>query len=296
MIKNFIKNNNYEYYENVNIKKYNSYRLNVISKYLVFPKNIEELLELLKEIKKLNYKYLVLGNGSNIIFKNDYYDGIIIKLDRLNKITLNNDIVEVEAGYPLIQLSINMSQKGLSGLEFASGIPGFVGASVAMNAGAYKSDISEILIDTKVINPDLEVVTMTKNDLEYDYRDSYIKKNKDYIIVSCRLKLKKSNSQELLELISNRRIRRLETQPLDYPSAGSVFRNPEGMSAGELIEKCGLKDYSIGGAVVSKKHANFIINKDNATGKDIINLIDLVKEKVYQKYNIKLILEQIIID
>lgn len=296
MIKNFIKNNNYEYYENVNIKKYNSYRLNVISKYLVFPKNIEELLELLKEIKKLNYKYLVLGNGSNIIFKNDYYDGIIIKLDRLNKITLNNDIVEVEAGYPLIQLSINMSQKGLSGLEFASGIPGFVGASVAMNAGAYKSDISEILIDTKVINPDLEVVTMTKNDLEYDYRDSYIKKNKDYIIVSCRLKLKKSNSQELLELISNRRIRRLETQPLDYPSAGSVFRNPEGMSAGELIEKCGLKGYSIGGAVVSKKHANFIINKDNATGKDIINLIDLVKEKVYQKYNIKLILEQIIID
>lgn len=296
MIKNFIKENNYEYYEEANLKMHNTYRLDTTCKYLIFPKTKEQLINLLKIIKENNYKYLVLGNGSNIIFKNTYYDGIIIKLDRLNKLTINDDIIEVEAGYSLLKLSLDMALKGLSGLEFASGIPGQIGASTAMNAGAYKSDIGEILIDVKVINPNLELVTMTKEQLEFEYRDSYIKKNKDYIIVSTRLQLEKTNNNEILELMSKRRVRRLETQPLEYPQAGSVFRNPEGMHAGELIEKCGLKGYTIGGATVSEKHANFIVNKNNATGEDIINLINLIKEKVYEKFKVELILEQIIID
>lgn len=296
MIKNFIKENNYEYYIDENLKKYNTYRLDVTSKYLIFPKTIDELINLLKFIKQNNYKYLVLGNGSNIIFKNNYYDGIIIKLDRLNKLTLIDDIVEVEAGYSLVKLSMDISLKGLSGLEFATAIPGLVGASCAMNAGAYNNDISNVLMDIKVINPNLELVTMTKEDLEFNYRDSYIKKNKDYIIVSARFKLTKSNKEEILKLISKRKIRRTETQPLDYPTAGSVFRNPEGMYAGELIENCNLKGYSIGGAKVSEKHANFIINYNNATGEDIIKLIKIIKEKVYEKYNVELILEQIIIE
>lgn len=296
MIKNFIKENNYEYYEEANLKMHNTYRLDTVCKYLIFPKSIEELINLLKVIKEDNYKYLVLGNGSNIIFKNTYYDGIIIKLDRLNHLKVNDNIVEVEAGYSLLKLSLDMALKGLSGLEFASGIPGLVGASTAMNAGAYKSDIGEILIDVKVINPNLELITMTKEQLEFKYRDSYIKKNKDYIIVSTKFKLEKTNNNEILELISKRRVRRLETQPLEYPSAGSVFRNPEGMHAGELIEKCGLKGYTIGGATVSEKHANFIVNTNDATGKDIINLINLIKDKVYEKFNVELILEQIIIE
>ena len=155
MIKNFIKEKNYEYYIDENLKKYNTYRLDVTTKYLIFPKTIDELINLLKFIKENNYKFLVLGNGSNVIFKNNYFDGIIIKLDRLNNLKLTDNIVEVEAGYSLVKLSMDMSLKGLSGLEFATAIPGLVGASTAMNAGAYNSDISNILIDVKVINPNL---------------------------------------------------------------------------------------------------------------------------------------------
>ena len=296
MIKNFIKEKNYEYYIDENLKKYNTYRLDVTTKYLIFPKTIDELINLLKFIKENNYKFLVLGNGSNVIFKNNYFDGIIIKLDRLNNLKLTDNIVEVEAGYSLVKLSMDMSLKGLSGLEFATAIPGLVGASTAMNAGAYNSDISNILIDVKVINPNLELVTMTKEELEFSYRDSYIKNNKDYIIVTSRFKLEKKDKDEMLKLISKRRIKRTETQPLDYPTAGSVFRNPEGMYAGELIEKCNLKGYTVGGAKVSEKHANFIINDNNATGEDIIKLIEIIKEKIYEKYNIELMPEQIIIE
>lgn len=296
MIKNFIKNNNLECYYEANLKRYNTYRLNVKCKYLIFPKNKEELINLIKYLKDNNYKFLILGNGSNIIFSKQYYDEVIIKLDRLKNIKIDNELVEVEAGYSLIKLSMRLSLLGLSGLEFASGIPGNIGASIAMNAGAYNHSLSEIIESVKVINPNYEIVTMTPNQLDFKYRDSLFKHNKDYIIISCKLKLTKANKEEILKLISKRRVRRIETQPLNYPSAGSVFRNPEGLHAGELIEKCNLKNYKVGGAKISGKHANFIINYNNATGKNIIELIDKVKKEVKNKYNIDLILEQIIVD
>lgn len=296
MIKNFIKNNNLECYEEASLKDYNTYKINTKCKYLTFPKSKEELAKLIKFLKENNHKFLVLGNGSNIIFSKTYYDGIIIKLDRLKKLTIKDNILEVEAGYSLIKLAMNTALLGLSGLEFASGIPGSIGASIAMNAGAYNHSLSEILESVEVLNKNYEIVTMTPSQLDFKYRDSFFKQNKDYIILSCKLKLEYKNKEEILTLISKRRIRRIETQPLNYPSAGSVFRNPEGMHAGELIEKCGLKGYTIGGAMISNKHANFIINHNNATGSDIIKLIKKAKEEVSKKYNVDLILEQIIID
>lgn len=296
MIKNFIKNNNLECYEEASLKDYNTYKINTKCKYLTFPKSKEELAKLIKFLKENNHKFLVLGNGSNIIFSKTYYDGIIIKLDRLKKLTIKDNILEVEAGYSLIKLAMNTALLGLSGLEFASGIPGSIGASIAMNAGAYNHSLSEILESVEVLNKNYEIVTMTPSQLDFKYRDSFFKQNKDYIILSCKLKLEYKNKEEILALISKRRIRRIETQPLNYPSAGSVFRNPEGMHAGELIEKCGLKGYTIGGAMISNKHANFIINHNNATGSDIIKLIKKAKEEVSKKYNVDLILEQIIID
>ena len=137
---------------------------------------------------------------------------------------------------------------------------------------------------------------MENEDLNFSYRDSFFKKNKDYIIVSAKIKLDAGNMQEISDLISKRRVKRMESQPLDAPSAGSVFRNPDGNYAGKLIEECGLKGYKIGGAAVSEKHANFIINIDNATGEDIINLINHIKDCVYKKFNIKLKEEQLIIE
>lgn len=293
MIENFIEK--IEILENVSLKKYNTYRLDLKCKYLVFPKNIDELKEVLEFIKKNKYKYLVLGNGSNVIFNCDYYDGVIIKLDKFNKITFNDNIVKVDSGVSLAKLAISCINKSLSGLEFACGIPGLVGASAVVNAGAYKSDMASIVKEVKLLTPKGEIIILNNLDLKYSYRSSILK-NSNYIVLEVTLELSKGDKLEMLEIVNRRREKRISTQPLEYPSAGSVFRNPEGMYAGELIEKCNLKGYNINGAEVSQKHANFIINKGHATGKDIVELINIIKKKVKEKYNVDLILEQIIIE
>lgn len=296
MIKNFIKKHPMEYYEEASLKRYNTYRLDTICKYLVFPNDKEELRLLIKFLDENNQKYLLLGNGSNVIFKNTYFDGTIIILSKLNKKTINGDTVEVEAGYSLQKLAVEVCNLGLSGLEFACGIPGYIGASVAMNAGAYNSSLAEVVKSVDVINPDYEIVTLTNNELDFKYRNSLLKQDKRYIVISVKLQLTPDNKEEILEKISNRRVRRLETQPLDMPSAGSVFRNPQDMHAGALIEECNLKGFSIGGAEISRKHANFIVNNGGATGADIVALIERAKKEVKEKYNVDLLLEQIIID
>lgn len=296
MIKNFIKKYGLEYYEEANLKRYNTYRLETICKYLIFPRTKEELRDLLKYLNAEEEKYIVLGNGSNVIFKNSYYDGVVIILTKLNKIKIDDDIVEVEAGYSLQKLAIEACSLGLTGLEFACGIPGHIGASIAMNAGAYNHSLSEIIESIEVINQEFEFVTMTKENLEFDYRDSILKREKKYIVVSAKLKLEHGDKEEILEKISKRRVKRIETQPLDMPSAGSVFRNPKDMHAGALIEKSNLKGYCINGAQVSEKHANFIVNTGGAKGQDIVKLIDKVKKEVKKEFDIDLILEQIIID
>ena len=296
MIKNFISEKGFEYYEDVSLKRYNTYRLNTVCKYLVIPKDIYELIDLLKFIKKKNIKYLVLGNGSNVIFSMDYYDGVIILLHQFNSLDRDGELVKVGSGYSLQRLSTFTVSLGLMGLEFATGIPGLVGASVAMNAGAYNASIADVLESVTVLTPDLEVIEMQKDEIQFSYRNSFFKENANYYILSACFKLNKGDKNELLERVSKRRVRRLETQPLDMPSAGSVFRNPIGMHAGELIEKCGLKGFSIGDAQVSEKHANFIVNTGNATGIEIIHLIDRIKREVKDKFDVDLVLEQIIIE
>lgn len=296
MIKNFIKRHNLEYYEEVNLKRYNTYRLETICKYLIFPNTKEELRDLLKYLNTQEEKYIVLGNGSNVIFADDYYDGVVIILTKLNEKTIDDDIVEVSAGYSLQKLALEVCSLGLTGLEFACGIPGHVGASIAMNAGAYNSSLSEVVETVEVINSNYEFVTMTKEELEFGYRDSLFKREKNYIIVSAKLKLERGNKEEILEKISKRRVKRIETQPLDLPSAGSVFRNPPNMHAGALIEQINLKGYNINGAQVSEKHANFIVNTGGAKGKDIIKLIEKVQTEIKKEFDVELMLEQIIID
>lgn len=292
MIESFIKD--YDYYKNASLKKYNTYRLDVMANYLVFPKDIDELINLLKYLKEKKIKYLILGGGSNVILSRPVFD-VVIKLDNLNKVSINGNIVKAEAGVSLISLANTCMKEGLLGLAFAGGIPGTVGASTAMNAGAYKEEISDTLKEVKVLTPSLEVITMNKDELEYSYRDSFLKRNKDYICLETTFEMKKDDSDRIKNLMDDRKRRRVESQPLDKPSAGSVFRNPEGMSSGKLIEDIGLKGYTIGGASISEKHANFIINNGTATYEDIIELINFIKKKVKKAYNIDLILEQEII-
>lgn len=278
------------------MKDYTTYKVGGECIAIVYPTNVENLIKLLKYLKENKIKYKVIGNGSNLIFSDERYDGVIINLKEFDKLEINDTIVKVGAGYSLVKLSIKTAKLGLAGLEFASGIPGTVGAAVFMNAGAYKSDMGYIVSEVSVLTPDLEVKTLYNKDLDFHYRTSFLQKNPDYICLEAKLVLRSSNSNILMDIISERKQRRLMTQPLEYPSAGSVFRNPENDFAGRLIEELGYKGKNIGGAYVSEKHANFIINKDHATASDIIKLITEIKEKVKEKYNIDLIVEQEIVD
>lgn len=278
---------------NIDLKKYCTYKVGGIGKVLVIPDNEQCLLKLMKYIKKNNIKYKILGNGSNLIFGD--FDGILIKLDKFNNLEINDTIIKVGAGYPLIKLATKVSKLGLSGLEFATGIPGSVGGAVYMNAGAYKTDMGYIVSEVKVITKDLEIKKLYNRDLNYHYRDSLFQHG-EYIILEAKIVLKKGNKNEILDIIENRKQRRLMSQPLEYPSAGSVFRNPTNDFAGRLIEDIGYKGKTVGGAMVSPKHANFIINYNNAKTEDIINLINDIKKEVKEKYKIDLICEQEIVE
>lgn len=292
MNENFIRN--YEYYKNVSLKKYNTYRLDIMCDYLIYPKSEKQLIDLLKYLKDNNVYYLVLGGGSNVILAKPHFE-VVIKLDRLNKITIEGNMVTAQAGVKMIALANVCMKEGLDGFAFAGGIPGSVGASTAMNAGAYKEDMASIVERVKVITPSLEIITMLNSDLKYSYRNSFFKENKDYICIETTFRLTNRDKEEIKEIMESRRRRRIDTQPLDMPSAGSVFRNPDGLAAGKLIEDLGLKGFTIGGAMVSTKHANFIVNVGGATYDDIIELIEYIKQLVYENYGIELILEQEII-
>lgn len=278
--------------ENESLKLHTTYKVGGIAKYFITPNDFDELIKLLKYLKENNIKYMILGNGSNTIFSSKTYDGVIINLSNLNKMKIDGNKIFVEAGYQLIKLSIDAMNNNLSGLEFASGIPANVGGAIYMNAGAYKSDMSELIEEVTFLDENYELKTLRKDELKFSYRHSLFQE-KNYIIISAVLKLNNGNKEEIKALMDKRKQRRIESQPLEYPSAGSVFRNPsEDIFAGKLIEDLGLKGYSIGDAKISEKHANFIINNGNATGEDIKSLIDLVKEKVKEKYDIDLIVEQ----
>ena len=285
-----------EVIEHADLKKYTTYRAGGFANAIVIPNDEECLIKLLKFIKSNNIRYKILGRGSNLIFKNSIFEGILIKLDKFDNIDIEGVEITAGAGVPLIKLATRLSRLGYTGIEFATGIPGSVGGAVYMNAGAYKSDIGYILKSAKVVTPDFKIEELTNYDLDFHYRTSFLQKNPGYICIGATFILSKGNPDEIMQLVEDRKKRRIETQPLEYPSAGSVFRNPEGDYAGRLIEEIGYKGKKVGGAMVSEKHANFIINYDNATGEDIVNLITDIKDKIKEKYNIELKVEQEIVE
>lgn len=289
----FIKKNNIgSYKENVSLKCYTSYKVGGIARLILYPKNVDKLILILNFLNKNNINYKVLGNGSNVIFSDDLYDGVIIKLDEFDQVYVNDTIIKAGAGVSLVKLSYKALKEGLTGLEFASGIPGTVGGAVFMNAGAYNTDMGYITSEVLVLTPELEVKTLYNKDLNYKYRSSFLKHNPNYICLEATIVLRHGDKPLIKELMETRRQKRLMTQPLEYPSAGSVFRNPTNNYAGKLIEDCNLKGYEIGGAQVSRKHANFIINKGDASAKDVKDLIDYVHDEVKNKKGIDLKIEQ----
>ena len=279
--------------KNVPLSKHTTYKVGGKAKVMVYPKNVDNLIKLMKILKSQNIKHKVLGLGSNVLFSDEVYDGVIIRLSELDHLEFfGRNKVRVGAGYSLMKLSLLTAKKGLAGLEFASGIPGTVGGAVFMNAGAYKSDMGYVVTEVKVLTPDLKIITLENKELNFHYRTSFLQTHPGYICLEAVLKLTKGDKNALDEVIKERRQRRMESQPLEYPSAGSVFRNPEGMFAGKLIEDLGLKGKTIGGAMVSEKHANSIINYKKAKGKDIKKLIELVHQKVLEEYDVDMKIEQ----
>ena len=279
--------------ENVSLKKYNTYHIGGDVLGIVYPKNEESLVCLVRFLRDNKIKYKIFGFGSNLVCSNKFYDGIIIRLDELNNIKFyKTGKVKVGAGYSLIKLASVVAKKDLAGLEFAAGIPGTVGGAVYMNAGAYKSDMGYVVERVKVLTPDLNIIYLENKEMNFHYRTSFLQKHRDYVCLEAIFKLRKGKREAIEEVMRERRERRLESQPLEYPSAGSVFRNPEGNFAGKLIEDSGLKGMTKGGAMVSDKHANFIINKDNASADDIKYLIDLCHDTIYEKYGIDMKIEQ----
>ena len=262
---------------------------------IVFVDSISSLIKLIKYLKENNIKYKVIGNASNLIFSDYGYNGVLINLSKINYIKKYRNYFTVSSGYSLIKFSNEISNIGYTGLEFSTGIPGQVGGAVFMNAGCYGSDISKVLYKVKVLTDNYKIKTIYNKDLNFGYRDS-IFRYKNYICIDATFKLEKESTEAIKSRIEEYRLKRFNSQPLEYPNAGSVFRNPEGYAAGKLIEDLGLKNYHIGGAYISEKHANFIINKNNATSKDIVDLISFVKKEVKAKYNIDLKCEQEIVE
>ncbi len=279
--------------ENFDLKKYNTYKLNSTCDYFAKPKNVEEFKKLIEYIIKNNIKYFILGNGSNIILP-VHYDGVVIYTRGLNNYEIRENYVYAECGVMINALAIKVTDMGYAGLDFATGIPGTIGGSVYMNAGCFGSDVSNILISAEVFDGE-KVIELSNEELKYGYRTSMLKEHKEYTILSCKLKIEKGNKEELKALVTERTNKRIASQDLSHPSAGSVFRNPEGTSAGKLIDDLGLKGYSVNDAMVSFKHANFIINNKDANQEDVVKLIEEIKSKVKDEYDIDLILEQEII-
>ena len=284
--------------EHASVKELNTYRIGGKTKLLIYPNSIGDLVNVLKILKENNIKYFIIGNGSNIVLNSREYDGAIIKLEKLNGTEFNPEMqmAYAEAGVMLPVFVKKCLDAGLTGLEFAAAIPGTVGGTIYGNGGAYNCCIMDYVSSLTVLDENYEIKTLDHEDIEYGYRTSMFKEQGNYIILGAKFYLTEGDKENAKEIIEERFKRRQESQPLEYPSAGSVFRNPEGDYAGRLIESCGLKGYKIGGAEVSEKHANFVINKDNATSEDVYKLINYIHDTVLDKTNVDLQVEQEFID
>lgn len=280
----------------VDLTNYNTYKIKSSCTYLVKPNNVDSLVGLIKYLKENNKKYFVLGNGSNVILPSSKYDGVIIKLDNLDEIKIEGIEVAVGAGVLLNKFAMFTIDNNLKGLEWATGIPGTIGGAIVGNAGAYKSEIFDYVKEVYVLDKNLDYQVLSADEVNHSYRYTMFKDDKSYIVLGAKLSLNEGIRASSMELVQDRLNRRMSSQPLEFPSAGSVFRNPdEATPAGRLIEEAGLKGSNIDGAYVAEKHANFIINKENATSDDIIKLITKIKDEVKEKNNIDLTLEQEIV-
>ena len=277
--------------ENIPLSKMTTLRIGGVARYVVYPENTLSLQGVMNKLNQNHIPYKVIGKGSNLLCSDEPFDGVIIRLDRhLCNAYFDNEHLVAEAGCSIIALSYEAMKNELSGLEFASGIPGTVGGVTFMNAGAYKSSMADV-IDSVSVYHDGKIEWIQNADCGFSYRTSMFQKHPDWIILAVKMTLQKGDQKEIRELMDSRRERRMNSQPLDKHSAGSIFRNPEEIPAWKLIEGAGFRGKRIGDAVVSEKHVNFIVNENHASAKDFITLVTDVQKAVKDKYDIDLYME-----
>ena len=285
-----------EVLKNESMKKHTSFKIGGDAEIYVKAKTLDEIKEILLICNENNIPLTIVGNGSNLLVNDDGIKGIVLRvcLDYIN-IDIDKDdkeaIVTVGSGVMLGKLAQILLKESISGFEFASGIPGTIGGAVRMNAGAYGTEFKDIVIETAALDKNGNLVKFNNEEQEFKYRSS-IFKNNGYVIIETKLKLKTEENQNIIkEKMDEYRNSRLEKQPVEYPSAGSTFKRGEDYITAKLIDECGLKGYSIGGAKVSEKHAGFIINTGDATAKDVLELAEFVKKKVFEKFGKEIELE-----
>lgn len=279
MFEEKLKELNIKFKKNVNLSEHTSFKIGGSAEIFVMPESKKALVNTVKSALEHGVNYFILGKGSNILVSDLGIEGAVIDTSKLNKIERNNNIITCECGVSLIRLCNYAAENSLKGLEFAFGIPGSVGGAMIMNAGAYGGEISAVAKSAECLDNSGNNINLELSPSDFSYRSSIFKK-KDLIVLSASFSLEKGDSECIRTSMNEFIKRRKEKQPLEYPSAGSTFKRPEGYFAGALIEKNGFKGFSVGGAQVSEKHAGFIINKNRATEKDVSALIKIIQEKV----------------
>lgn len=270
------------------LSKHTTWRIGGPAELFVEPSTKAGLIKTFEIIRENQLPWRIIGRGSNILVSDDGLKGITIKLAAgMDALDIKDELVTVGAGYPLVKLATVLSRQGLSGLEFAGGIPGSVGGAVFMNAGAHGSDISAIFVKCLVLFEDGRLEWLAHKDMDFAYRTTKLQEQ-NAICVEAVFKLQKGDRTEIVSKMQANKDYRKQSQPYSFPTCGSVFRNPLPNYAGNLIEEAGLKGYQIGGAQISELHANFIVNIDSATSKDVLDLIAYVKKKIYDKNQINM--------
>ena len=277
--------------------KHTTFKVGGPARFFIHVKDIEALKRGVAFCHEKNIKHMVIGKGSDLLFSDKEYEGVIFSLSQsLNKVHINGLEIRAQAGVSMIYLAYEAAKTGLSGFEFMSGIPGTIGGGVYMNAGAYKYCIADVFTSATVLDENGQLIELTKEDMKFGYRKSILQEHKDWILIEAVFTMTPKDPHEITMVLDKRKEKRMSTQPWNFASAGSIFRNPDEKPAWQYIDECGLRGYEIGGAQVSPKHSNFIVNNGYASAKDILDLILLVEKTVFHKFQVELEKEVILIN
>jgi UDP-N-acetylmuramate dehydrogenase len=275
-------------YRNEPMSRHTTFRVGGLADYFVEPENADQIVQLIAVAKEYQIPYIVLGNGSNVLVSDRGYPGMIIHISaRMNRIAVSGNRMIVGAGARMITIGKTAYEEGLAGFAPLTGIPGTLGGAVVMNAGAYGGEIKDVLVSATVIDQEGNCLVLSKEELKLGYRTSVVAE-KGYIVVEAELEFQLGDKEAIKAQMDECSLARKTKQPLEYPSAGSTFKRPEGYFAGKLIDDAGLRGYQVGGAQVSEKHCGFVINRDQATASDIYQLMQDVSKKVKEQFGITL--------